>query len=413
MQPSDTRIRRSTWLSLLTSALVSCATALLLSLAPASAQMTVPSLHASGTAVPAKKNVVTFGTQTASATKPDSRGIYLFGATPGGRIEDHVAILNYSDQTATFLIRGTDAVNTPQGGFAALPINERSHDLGTWIYLPRSDLTVTLRPRTDLIVPFLIEVPADATPGDHVGVITATLVSSVISKSGQRLRLLQTVGTRIFLRVSGPLRPSLTITWLALRYQGTLDPFGTGTAEITYTVTNTGNVALGGLQTVDVSGLFGSRATAAHVPKIGLLLPGFSVKQKVEVKGVFPEILETAHVSIRPLYIAGSVAPRAGPFQASRSFWAIPWILIAIIVVVILLVVGWFRWRRRRRRARDATAGPQKPGGPDRVGKQVSPPGDVPVSNGSSEREAAGDESPAKEPTPVVSGRARKPLGLK
>ncbi|MFZ2058882.1 MAG: hypothetical protein WAV54_15870 [Acidimicrobiales bacterium] len=388
-------------------AVVGCSTALLLSLAPAFGQATMWSQQSTSKPVPAKKNVVTFGTQTASATKPDGRGIYLFGATPGGRIEDHVAIRNYSDQTATFLIRGTDAVTTPQGGFAALPIYERSHDLGAWIALPRSDLKVTLGPRTDLIIPFLIEVPADATPGDHIGVITATLVSSVISKSGQRLRLLQTVGTRIFLRVSGSLHPSLTVTGLAVHYQGPLDPIGTGKTKVTYTVSNTGNVALGGLQTVYVSGLFGSRS-AARVPKMQLLLPGFSVKETVEVSGIFPEIRETAHVSVRPLYIAGSVAPPSGPFQASLPFWAIPWILIAIIIVaVILLVVGWLR-RRRRRRARDATAGPQKPGGQDSVGKQESPSGDVPAASGSSEREAAGHESSADDPTPVASGERER-----
>jgi hypothetical protein len=353
--------------------------------------------------VPAKKNVVTFGTQTSSRTRPDKRGIYLFGATPGGRITDYVAIRNYSDQAATFLIRGTDAVNTPQGDFAALPINEPSHDLGAWIAVPRSDLKVTLPPRTDLIVPFLVEVPTNATPGDHIGVITATLVSSVVSKSGQRLHLFQTVGSRIFLRVSGPLRPALTITGLVVHYQGTLDPIGTGKATLIYTVSNTGNVALGGLQTVDVSGLFGSRS-AARVPKLQLLLPGFSVKEKVELSGISQAIRETAHASIRPLYIAGSVAPPSGPFQASQSFWAIPWTLIVIIVAVILLVMGWFRRRRRRgRRARDATAGPQKPGGRDRVGRQESPPDHVPASKGSPDREVAGHESPAKDPTPVGS----------
>jgi len=405
MQPSDTTIRRSTRLSVTVAAVVTCA-ALLLSVAPASGQAPGGSLGASGKAVSGRKNVVTFGTQTATATKPDSRGIYMFAATPGGRIEDHVAILNYSDQTATFLIRGTDGVNTPQGGFAALPINERPHGLGAWIALPRSDLTVTLPPRSYLIVPFLVEVPVDATPGDHVGVITATLVSSVISKSGQRLRLLQTTGTRIFLLVSGPLRPSLTITGLAVHYQGTLDPIGTGKAKVTYTVSNTGNVALGGRQTVYVSGLFGGLSTALRVPRLQLLLPGFSVKEAVEVKGIFPEIRETAHVSIQPLYIAGSVAPPSGPFQASVSFWAIPWILIAIIVVLILLGVGWFRQRRRRARA---TAGRPKPGRRDGIGKERSPLGGVPGSNGSSERQAAEHESPAKDPMPVGGvGRARK-----
>ena len=350
MQPSDTTSRRSTRPYLTVAAAVSCATALLLSLASASAQTALSSGKPAGKTVSGKRNVVTFGTQTASATKPDNRGIYLFGATPGGRILNHVAVINYSDQTASFLIRGTDAVNTPQGGFAALPINERSHDLGAWIALPTSDLTVTLRPRTTLIVPFLIEVPKDATPGDHIGVITATLVSSVISKSGQRLHLLQTIGSRIFLRVSGPLHPSLKVTGLAVHNQGTLDPIGTDKAKITYTVSNTGNIALGGLPTVSVSGLLGGRSSATHLPKIQLLLPGFSVKESVAINGIFPEVRDTANVSVRPLYIVGSIAAPSGPFKASKSFWAIPWTLLAIIVLILLLVFGWFFQRRRGRR---------------------------------------------------------------
>ncbi|MGA2530742.1 MAG: hypothetical protein ABSG36_16495 [Acidimicrobiales bacterium] len=402
MQPSDTTMRRATRLWLHLAAVVSCATASLLFVAPAYGQKTVFSRHSSAKTRPAKNNVVTFGTQTSSAKEPDGRGIYLFGSTPGGRLEDHVAIINYSDQTATFLIRGTDAVNTPQGGFAALPINEPSHDLGAWIYLPRSDLRVTLRPRSDLIVPFLIEVPKDAMPGDHVGVITATLVSSVVSKSGQRLRLLQTIGTRIFLRVSGALHPALTVTVLAVSNQGTLDPIGTDKAKITYSVSNTGNVDLGGLQTVYVSGLFGSRSTAVHLPEIQLLLPGFSVKKTVEIGDIFPEIHETAHVSIRPLYIAGSVARLSSPFQGSGSFWAIPWTLIAIIIVAIVLVVVWFVRRRRVRRARAFTAGSQKPATGDGVGEQFTP-GDVSISNGSSERKTAGQEPPAKDPMPTAS----------
>jgi hypothetical protein len=79
---------------------------------------------------------------------------------------------------------------------------------------------------------------------------------------------------------------------------------------------------------------------------------------------------------------------------------------MAIIVAAILSLVEWFRRRRRGRRGRrvpDATAGPQEPKGRDSLGKQESPPGDAPASNGSSEPQAAGHESPATDPTPVLS----------
>jgi hypothetical protein len=201
-----------------------------------------------------------------------------------------------------------------------------------------------------MIIPFLVEVPKSATPGDHVGVLTATLVSSIISKSGQRVALDQTVGTRVFIRVSGPLHPAFAVENLKVDYEGTLNPIGKGKAVLSYVVKNTGNVALGGKQTVSVSGMFGSKAVAKKTAEVQLLLPGFSVRESVTITGVIPEILDTGHVSISPLYIPGSVQPASGPFKATVQFWAVPWVLIAILLFILLAAVWLIVWRRRRRR---------------------------------------------------------------
>ena len=111
-------------------------------------------------------------------------------------------------------------------------------------------------------------------------------------------------------------------------------------------------------------------------------------------------------MSIRPLYIAGSVASPSGPFQGSRSFWTIPWILIGIIVALTLLVVGWLRQRRRRRRTRDTTAGPQKPGGETASGNRNHQLAMVP-SRTNLEPKAGGHDTPAREPTPVASAEQK------
>lgn len=306
--------------------------------------------------------VVTFGTQTASSTKPDGRGIYEFESDPGGSIEDHVAVINYSLQVVSLIIKATDAVNTPQGGFAALPINERSSGLGAWIALPSNDLVVTLNPRSSVIIPFRVAVPINADPGDHIGVLTATLESSVVSKAGQRTHLLQTVGTRVFLRVAGPLHPRLAIEKLRIRYADNLNPIGAGRANLTYTVTNIGNVAVGGRQKIFVTGLFGSKRTAINAPEVQLLLPGFSVKESVTLARVLPEVLDTGHVSISLLYVPGSIQPQSGPFSASSRFWAIPWTLLGIIVLVALVLLLLLVRRRRRRRRAGVSKGS---GGPD------------------------------------------------
>ena len=339
---------------------------LLTALAVVLCVQTLGALASYGSSGPAPQphDVVTFGTQTATATAPDGRGMYRFGATTGGLVDDYVAVINDSTQPVTFLVRAVDGVNTPQGGFAALPVNQPSKAVGTWISLPGWASSLTVGPRSLRIVPFTLRVPADTSPGDHFGVITATLVSSAQSKSGERIRLLQTVGTRVFVRVSGALHPGFSIENMRFRYTGNLEPIGSGRGLLTYTVTNTGNVALGGRQTVDVTGLFGSRSVARRVSGVQLLLPGFSVKETVPVSGIFPEFRDTAHVTISPLYIAGTVQPASGPYRADTAFWAVPWTLLAVVAFLALLVFLVFRLRRRRIGPRVGKGGSGRSGGP-------------------------------------------------
>lgn len=317
------------------------------------------------TATSGSQSRSTFGVQTSTSTTPDKRAYYSFAITPGGRSYDHVAVINYSLQPLTLLVHATDAEITPQGGFALLPPNTRSTQVGTWISLPASILTINLPPRSLRIIPFSVEVPADATPGDHAGGITATLESFIRSKSGQKFKLLQSVGARLFIRVSGPLYPGLAVENLKTHYDGTANPIASGSAVIRYTVRNVGNVALGGRQSVWISGLFGSRTTAHGVPQVPLLLPGTFVEETVPVRSVFPEISMTSHVSITPLVLPGSVEPPSGPFKGSSGFWAIPWTIIGIIVFVLLAmaVLWWYRRRRRRRGARRPDSLPKGQGG--------------------------------------------------
>jgi hypothetical protein len=381
---------------------------LLMSPAEAAAAPSPTTVPGKPPAPEAKRNVATFGTQTSSATKPDSRGIYSFASTPGGRVEDHVALQNYSTQPISLIVRGTDAVNTPQGGFAAKPVNERSTEVGTWVALPTSDLTVTVPARSYRIIPFEIVVPQNATPGDHIGVITATLESAIISPSGQREHLLQTVGSRIFIRVSGPLHPGFTVSGLTVSYQGTADPIGTGLAKLTYEVKNTGNVALGGRQTVYVSGLFGSKKVASRVAEVQLLLPGFSVHQTVTIKGIFPEVLDKGHVSISPLYIPGSAQPISGPYTAAVSFWAVPWTLVAIVVAIIIIIILLLLWRRRRRRRKGVGRKGGKPQPPATSKEPGRKDGQAPPEAGSDKKEPAHPESaPTQADVPAEAEPAR------
>jgi len=291
--------------------------------------------------------VITFGVQPSGPKQPDGRSYFSFSVTDGAHLSDHIAVTNYSFQRLTLTLHSSDALNTVQGDFALLPPNQRSTQVGRWIKIPSSGKTVHIPPRGTVIVPFTVVVPHKVQPGDHAGGIIATLESTARSQSGQLYHLLQNVGARVFVRVSGVLRPLLTVEAVKVGYRGTLNPFGKGTAHVTFTVHNAGNVALGGTQSIQVSGLFGMSSSAQGVKQLGLLLPGSRVTETVDVPGVFPQIWMTAHVAISPLTLPGALQTMPGPFEASKHFWAVPLMLLLIIVLLIALF-WWLRARRRR-----------------------------------------------------------------
>ena len=292
----------------------------------------------------ASGGVITFGVQPAGPKQPDGRSYFSFSVTDGAHLSDHIAVTNYSFQRLTLTLHSSDALNTVQGDFALLPPNQRSTQVGRWIKIPSAGKTLHIPPRGTVIVPFTVVVPHTVQPGDHAGGIIATLESTARSQSGQLYHLLQNVGARVFVRVSGVLRPLLTVEAVKIGYRGTLNPFGTGTARVTFTVHNAGNVALGGTQIIQVSGLLGMSSLAKGVKQLGLLLPGSRVTESVDVAGVFPQIWMTAHVAIKPLTLPGALQTMPGPFEASTHFWAVPLMLLLILV----LLIGLF-WSLRSR----------------------------------------------------------------
>jgi hypothetical protein len=297
---------------------------------------------------------VTFGVQPATASHPDSRPNLSYGVTPGSTVRDHVAIVNFSSVPLTLSVYATDAINTTGGGFGLLRGGQRPKDAGAWTSIggrePGGSLTVHVPARHRsgagfVLLPVIVHVPAGAGPGDHVGGVVAVL-STVGTTQGTKVRLDQRVATRLFVRVSGPAKPRLVIDRLTATYHPGGMTLGRGTVTVTYTVRNTGNVSLGARQSVHVSGLFGAAGSTPAIADIPLLLPGASVRESVDVRGVLPLVRLSATVTLHPTHPAGAIDPGlAAQVVASVSFWAVPWALL-ILVFAALAAGGWW-WRRR------------------------------------------------------------------
>lgn len=302
----------------------------------------------------------TFGVQPSGAEAPDARPNFSYGVTPGAAVSDHIAVWNYSTRPLTLRVYAADAINTADGGFDLLAAGKKSKDAGAWVKLAQNQVTV--KSRSKVIVGFTLTVPAKATPGDHVGGIVASLSGVRTDEKGDKVTVDQRVGARVYLRVAGALAPRLAVEDLHTSYHGTADPFGSGSATVTYTLRNTGNVRLAAHQTVRAHGTFGDARTAQprDVPE---LLPGSSLRVTTAATGLFPSLRGTTTVTADPRAVHGDVLPPTMPrTTVSAGFWAVPWTLLAVLVVLLagltVLVVRYARGRR---------------GGPDRGGAGRNP----------------------------------------
>jgi hypothetical protein len=281
---------------------------------------------------------------------------------PGVPVHDSVTITNKTAQPLNFDLYAADAFNTIQGQFALRLRTDPKRDIGAWIQLPLHNLTLSAH--TSVNIPFTINPPADAPPGDHAGGIIAENTVPIVSHNGNiNIARIHAVGVRIYARVAGPLEPGLQITALRITSNtGLAGLFGGGVGvTVRYTVVNTGNVRLDPKAVLSLSPLVGG---AEHRPAVvPELLPRGSATVSEHFSSVDPFGDLHAHVSVAA---AGAQA------SASSTAWIVPWLLV---LVVALLIAGLAFWYRRHRRGGSQTL--SEPGDGPQGGEAAPGPREV------------------------------------
>jgi hypothetical protein len=309
-----------------------------------------------------KASTAAFGVQAATHGTLDGRAQLTYGATPGAQLADQVAVVNLGSKPLTLQVYATDASSGQDGSFALLPSTEKAKDLGSWITLGGAG-SVRVPARTShgpsfVVLPLKLTVPKNATPGDHAAGVVVSLVGTAKNKLGVDVKLDQRVAIRVYARVSGTLRPGLAIEDLHVGYSNPSlfgNPFGSGTATVSYRVHNTGNVLLGATQNLTISSSLGGTTHVKGLPIVPPLLPGASVEITRSVPGVFPGLHISAKVRLTPIAPPGVTDPKLSAVEASTSVWAFPWALI-VLILLVAAAVGLLIWRQRRLNARPPDA---------------------------------------------------------
>jgi len=307
----------------------------------------------------------TFGIGPADAKGVDGRPYLNYTTSPGARTTDHVIVRNYGTSPLTLRVYTADATAGANGAIGFAAESNPGRDAHRWITFAggRPSLTLALKPRASQVLPIDVAVPSNATPGDHLAGVLASFTGRVVGKSGQNVNLEQRVALRALFRVSGTIRSQMAIEHLDVAYHGTLNPFGAGSATITYVVRNTGNVLLSGKQRLNLTGIFGSTGSRSKLVQLPLMLPGAAFPMRVRVAKVWPQLLMHARVTITPLGVAGAANPKLSPASATASFWAVPWSLLGLVLLVAALVAALLVWRRKLN-ARPAAHAAKKITGP-------------------------------------------------
>jgi hypothetical protein len=315
---------------------------------------------ANGAAVGASKpSKITWSILPATATGPDkARTVFGYGTVkPGSTVLDHVEIVNVGQQSVAFSIYGTDATGTGlNDALLLLSPQKKPTDIGAWVHFPGGapQLSTIIPGGKAIIEPFTVSVPAQATPGDHTGGLVAAVSITQKNSAGIGVTENYRIAVPLELRVPGVLHAGLQVQSVSTGFSDPLNPFGTGSATISYTVKNTGNVRLNGTQAVTVTALFGQQTVTP--PPLPTILPGDSIRVTAPVSGLFPGGPMTAKITVTPGW-----PPRTEPLKttvlvaaASVSLFAMPWSLLGLVLLLVAIGVGiwfYFRWRRRMHRA--------------------------------------------------------------
>lgn len=305
-------------------------------------------LLAFATPVAAQENApATWGVNPSSQDGPDGRAAFDYALDPGGTVIDFVGVSNFSTEPITLRLYASDAFTSESGAFDLLPADQEPVDVGSWIGFNES--TLTIDPQTRLDVPFALHVPADATPGDHVGGIVAAVTEESTDASGNAVLVERRVGARVHLRVSGDLGPALDPGLSHLTYHYDWNPARSGSATFDYEVANTGNVRLAGELVARFAGPRGLLEREAVIADLPQILPGDRYEGSAEVDGLWPLARLDVELLVRPEAVdPADAAARIPSSSHEEHLWAPPWPQAAVAALLALAVAIWVKAKRRK-----------------------------------------------------------------
>lgn len=255
-------------------------------------------------------------------------GHFRYDLAAGASAHDGMTIANPTAAPITVSVYAVDMLQDHDGGLVVARADNPRTGAAAWITPSVTAVAVAAHARVD--VPFTINVPVGAPPGDLIAAVVASTTSP--AETGG-VNVEARAALRVSVRVVGHIDAGLRI--------------GTPTVSrdhhaVAVDVRNTGNVLTTLAGSIDVGG----RRLALRPPTIYVIPGGHA---RLTARWADPPML--GHPAIQA-HVEGVVdrGPRHTYASARVRFWIIPWPLLAASVAAVVAVVAILRVTRIRRR---------------------------------------------------------------
>lgn len=180
---------------------------------------------------------------------PRTESIFVYENAPGSVVNDGVVVINNTSVTKTILVYATDTTPSSDGGFACKQYVEEVTDEGTWFKLEQTE--VTLEGGKNVIVPFTVTIPSNASVGEHNACVVIQEKVEADTDSGVNLYFRAAI--RAMITIPGDIVKKLDIK--KFEYLKTEN----GKNTLTLTLSNSGNVSLDTTIEIEVKDLVTSK----------------------------------------------------------------------------------------------------------------------------------------------------------
>lgn len=306
----------------------------------------VSSVARAGATPPAHASTQLYGVHPAeqgSTTLPG--GHFNYALVPGQRVEDGIVVENLSSRALSFNVYGADLITAIGGGLAPAQPTTVMRGVGAWITV--SAPTVTIAAHDQFTDDFAVTLPADITPGQHLG---AVVVAADVGLTSQGTPIETRAALITVVTVPGTAHTAATLTPL----RGSTD--ASGDIRLGITLFNSGNVLLTYVAVIDIMNGDGDRvAQLVLTPAGAYVVPSGQVplaavwKDTASLSGQYRA---QATVSIladgTPV---GTLRSRSLTLELSSGFPAVilAGAALALMLIVVIVVRSLGRGMRRRR----------------------------------------------------------------